>query len=447
VSQYRATAAAAALFLVAFGVLFAEGALVAAAIPLAAWALASSLAAPPRLDLEVGRTLSSTFIEFPAAASAQDCISGVATNDALAEVMVEVKVRNKGDRIEALDLADTLPRGSILRSGAASWHGSLDTGEVISLRYSLGIGRGAHTFRELRARAHALFLAAATEASIPCPGDVVVAAPILPAPSWAFAAAQARPFSGLSRAIRSGNGTDFAGTREYWPGDPLRNLNWRAEALWGQEVVNIHEEERALDIGIILDCRAQAYDRESLFEAAVSAAASAALTLLDGGHRVAFLSYGSTIDWTPPGAGRGQRIRIGVAAAKSALGDHAAFERFDNIPVKLFPPRSLVLLVSPLAQGDLVPLRTLIALGYTLCVLKPDILSGQNGPPPPDEASRLAREITRMEEETLEARLLRAGATILAWDTHRPLSLARLIGGRRFPDGTRRSARAAERSA
>lgn len=430
-SASRAVAAAAAFALAAAGILLAQGALVAAAVPIAAWAIASARAeaqAAARLGLEAERRLSSTFLEpgaLPPPGEDRGAGEGRATVD------VEVEVRNRGGRIELLTLVDIVPPGAVVASGRTEWRGSLDSGASAFIRYTVGVGRGVHSFEAVQARAEDPFLAAAAEAELPCPLAVVAPPPIQVAPDCALSAPQARPFSGLSRSLRQGGGTDFAGTRQYSPGDPLRSLNWRAEALWGQAIVNVHEEERALDAGVILDCRAQAYDRQALFESAVSAAASLAEALLDGGHRVAFLSYGSVIEWTPPGSGKGQRTRIREAAAKAALGSHAAFERFDNIPVKLFPPRSLVLLVSPLARGDLVPLRTLIALGYAVCVLKPDLLSGRGEGEATDEAAALALEISRAEDAVLSARLVRAGATIIAWDVARPLSAARLVGARR----------------
>jgi uncharacterized protein (DUF58 family) len=200
----------------------------------------------------------------------------------------------------------------------------------------------------------------------------------------------------------------------------LKCLNWRAEALWGRPIVNLFEEERAIDAGIILDCRCEAYARTELFEAAAAAALSMAEDLLDRGNRVAFLSYGSLIAWTPSGAGREQRQRLRMAVARAELGAHAAFDRFDNLPIRIFPPRSLVLVVSPLRREDVAPLRSLRALGYEVSILRPDPLAFEQRGPGPEGA--LAMRILTLERDVLLSRLLRAGITILHWNPLNPLA-------------------------
>jgi uncharacterized protein (DUF58 family) len=193
-------------------------------------------------------------------------------------------------------------------------------------------------------------------------------------------------------------------------------------------MVNVFEEERAIDVGIILDCRCEAYDSMEGFEAAVGAALAMAEDLLDRGHRVAFLNYGSLISWTPSGTGREQRLRLRLAAARAVLGAHAAFDRFDNLPVRIFPPRSMVLLVSPLRREDLAPLRSLKALGYQVAVLRPDPLS-QVVEATPDPVHRLANRILGLERDVLSSRLLGSGITLLDWKTAGPLGALRVHAG------------------
>lgn len=412
-SRARSAAAAASLALTAVGFATARGAWFAAALGLAAWFFAGLARGAPELRLDARRSLSDSFLE--------------PSPETERFVEVEVEVRNLGERLDFLELGDRIPRGASLREGASSWRGSLDAGASVALRYTLGLGRGLHDFSFVDARAVEPFSALEASAALSCPGRIVAPPPLAGASRASFGAKAARAFSGLSRARRVGAGTDFAGTRQYGPGDSLRSLNWRAQALWGEEIVNVYEEERALDAGIVLDCRAQAYDRGELFEAAASAAASLAEYLLDGGHRVAFLGYGSTIEWTPPGSGRAQRLKTRIASAKACLGSHAAFERFDNVPVQLFPPGSLVLLVSPLLSEDVEPLRSLIALGYSVAVLRP-ALGAADEAPDGGGLGRLARRMVDTGAELTASRLLRAGVEVWSWDPRSPLWTARPLG-------------------
>ncbi len=408
---WRASAFALALLLAAAGLAFADGAWFAAALPFAAWAALGLWQSPPRPVLSAERRL-------PAFAAA-----GV-------EVEVRLAIRNEGPRLDELLLEETLPAGATPASGEPRWMGSLEAGATAEFAYRAVFPRGVHRFGPLLASAGDPFAATRTRARIPCDSILVAEPRPLSPPDPLLAAAAARAFAGRSGARRRGCGTDFAGTREYAPGDPLRSLNWRAEALWGQGVVNVFEEERAVDVGVILDARSGAYDSLGLFESAVAAAAALARVLLEGGNRVAFLSYGATVEWTAPGLGREQGLKIRLAAARASLGDHSAFERFDNLPIGLFPPRSSILLVSPLLREDLKPLRSLAALGYAVTILRPDPLAAADDDAGAAGGARdakragpeaAARRVLELEYATLRARLANAGMEVLDWRPDSPL--------------------------
>ena len=403
----RVVACAIALLLVAAGILRANGAFFAAALPLVMFVAIGTFVGAPIVSLSAARTVSSRFI--PAGSW----------------VEITIVVTCTGRRIESLRLLDPLPEGSRVMEGSPLWQGSLDPGGVAVIRYTLEAKRGLLPFEAIEVEAEDPFSSMKATATLPCPSSIAVYPRAFFAPDIAFGARAARPFSGQSRTKRAGTGTDFSGTRDYTPGDPLKHLNWRAEALWGRPIVNVFEEERAIDAGIILDCRAEAYDRQELFEEAAAAALSLAEDLLDRGHRIAFLNYGALISWTPPGSGREQRLRVRMAAARAVLGSHAAFDCFENIPVRLFPPRSLVLLVSPLRREDVAPLRGLKALGYEIAVLRPDPLS-RVPQMVHDHVHALAQRILSLEGEVLLSRLLRSGITVLDWNTTKPFVALRV---------------------
>ena len=396
----RNLAGAIALLLTAAGLLRADGDFLAAALPFAAYALMAAFLPAPAPRLRAERSLSAGLV--PAGA----------------HVQVTVTVANRGPRLDALHLSDPLPEGVQCVAGETQWRGSLDAGAQAILRYTIACPRGSYRFESLEVVAEDPFTGAAAREVLPCPGRLDAH----PRPRFAgagrFATGTPRPFSGLSRTQRIGAGVDFAGLRPYAPGDPLRRLNWRAEAYWGRTLVNLYEEPRAIDVGIILDCRAKAYGEAARFETAVAAALSWAEGLMAQGHRVAFLLYGGLLAWTPPGTGREQRTRLRMTAAQARLGAHMAFEGFDNLPLRIFPARSLILLVSPLRRGDAPPLRTLRALGYEVAVLDPDPRPEETLQAGPAEA--LAQRIEALEGDALASHLLRAGVVLLDGNPVRP---------------------------
>lgn len=409
----RAGASAACLGMVILGLALVQPLCFVAALPLAAWLLLGFVSGRPEPLLEAHRTPSSTFPE-PGS-----------------RVAMSLVVRNSGAALPFLRLADALLPGMSLVEGEPTWEGELAEGGEARIDYSAVFDRGAYEFVALEALAEYPVSAMRTSLSLACPATLIAPPPAMVPPRQALSARSARPFSGTSRLRRRGSGTDFAGTREYSPGDPLRSLNWRAEALWDLGIVNVFEEERAIDVEIILDARAEAYESLVLFEAAAAAAGSMAERFLSEGDRVGFLCYGSAIEWIQPGSGREQRLRIRRAVGKAALGTHPVFERFDSIPVGLFPPGSLILLVSPLLGVDLLPLRSLASLGYAVTVLRPDPLSAQEARAEGPGSEALARRICALEAEVLMSRLLRAGIEILDWKVSRPLAAAVLHAGGR----------------
>lgn len=408
----RVAALAAALGLLMAAVALANGACAAMALPLAAWSLLGVSLGAPALELSAERQLSGAFV------AAGDLVE------------VTLRITNTGPRIESLELIDTIPPDAALVEGSSSWRGSLDEHGEAVLRYQLRPQRGVHAWTSLAACAETPFTAMRARAVLPCPARLIVFPRPRALPKALFGSGAARAFAGLSKAFRQGSGSIFCGTREYAPGDPLRSLNWRAQALWGKEIVNVFEEERAIDAGIILDCRSEAYPDEALFEEAVSVAESLAEALMKGGNRVAFLCYGDAIQWTPSGTGKVHVTRIRKAAARAALGSHPAFECFDRLPIALFPPRSRIVLVSPLRREDIEPLRSLVASGYGVSVLKlsPGLgLDEATG----EETLKLARRIAVLEAEVLRARLVQSRIDLQEWNRSWPLAFA----GRPSPAG------------
>lgn len=427
-NPWRAAAAAVVLCLFAAGTLRREGSWFALALPLAAWLLGSRAYA----ETGDGETPDTSLV------AVRD-LSDVFPSEGM-PVRVTVLVRNPGPRLDFVHIRDSLPKGARFVSGSISWKGSLPSGAEIELRYLASFPRGRYDYESLQARAEDPFFAHGLAFAVPCPGSVIVPPRPIEAPRLALGAGAVRPYSGLSGATRPGDGAEFHGTRDYRPGDRLRDLNWRAGALWGRSVVNVFEGDRAIDAGVILDCRAEAYVSDAVFEAAVAASLSVAESFLDGGNRVAFMLYGSSLLWIPPGAGSAHRYKIRAAAARAELGDHAVFERFDHLPVNVFPPRSLVILVSPLEREDAAKLRAMSARGYSVAVLRPSEGQGTplryDGSGRQDQAGRVAARIARLEGRLLGARLDRAGITVMDWDIDAPLSALRPVSG--GPAGARR---------
>ncbi|PCI37117.1 MAG: DUF58 domain-containing protein [Elusimicrobia bacterium] len=84
---------------------------------------------------------------------------------------------------------------------------------------------------------------------------------------------------GVALASRIGESPEFAGLREYRPGDPLRRIDWKSWAKEGRPIVREYHDEQFVRHALVLDTFVPAA-REDLFEEAVSVASSFAQSLL-----------------------------------------------------------------------------------------------------------------------------------------------------------------------
>lgn len=60
--------------------------------------------------------------------------------------------------------------------------------------------------------------------------------------------------NGSFRSLYHGQGIEFSGVREYMHGDDVRTIDWNVTARSGKPFVKIFEEERELQIFLVIDC-------------------------------------------------------------------------------------------------------------------------------------------------------------------------------------------------
>jgi len=409
--------AALCLVLVFCGLLLSNAALLCLALPLLAFVLAPIVGPSPRTiasaKAETRRVTSVEGESFSVLITVTNLGPGIPFARMDVDVPPSIKIQDEPI------LAASFPRG-----GSRSLH----------LR--LAGPRGRHAFRHLRLETRdALGLWAAEQV---LPLDVVAA--VLPRIDRIervdIFPRKAGAIAGSVRSRVSGSGSEFFGTREYSSGDPLRQLNWRAAERWDRLVTNLYEEEKSADVGIILDAR-QASEVEahgtSLFECALRMAASLAEYFLRRSNRVGLLSYGRALDWVFPGYGQEQRRKILAMLCSATPSDHAVFRDFRNLPIRLFPPRSQLVFVSPLLPADVHTLRYLRAIGFELLVISPDPLSFEAGNAETDPYRVLARKILKSRRDVIFTTLRRSGARVMEWDVRVPPGVSLLQLGRRAP--------------
>lgn len=340
-------------------------------------------------------------------------------------VGVKLEVVNEGPRLEQVQIQDPAAEAFDLHEGETRLLTSLPAGGSAELSYSVAAQRGHYTFPHVRVTVSDHLGLFRWQGSVPVHSHLIVypdvprvrRVPIRPQGTLAYA--------GPVPARRGGPGVEFFGVRGYHPGDPMRWVNWKVSARHPQGLYsNEFEQERVADVGLILDTRMRSEIRvgdDSLFERAVQATAGLAGAFLNDGNRVGLLLYGRVLDWTFPGYGKVQQERILQALARAEPGESMVFDLLDNIPVRFFPPRSQLLLISPLFADDVPMLVRLRARGYALLIISPDPVSFEAPSLPKTTAADLGGRLARLERAVLLGRLRQAGVQALDWQVDRPL--------------------------
>jgi len=228
-----------------------------------------------------------------------------------------------------------------------------------------------------------------------------------------------------------GEGIEFAGVREYVPGDRQRSINWLASTRRGRLQVNTFAAERSQDVVLLVDGTSDVGEPgSSAVDLALRGAAAAARAYLDARDRVGVITYRwGAVGWLVPGLGRRQVYRIidsmlaSERGAEGPLGYFGAAQgtSMRRLPRAALPPGALVVVFSPLLDQRFVEtLRDMRERGFTMLVV--DVL---NADPPVRARStdRMARRIWRMEQEAIRFSLRELGVPVVHWDGVQSLDL------------------------
>jgi uncharacterized protein (DUF58 family) len=395
--------------LILFGLGMTNSGFLVLALPLAVFVLTGLLYGTPHPQVTAERSLSARRV-------------GVGL-----PVTVKVTLTNQGDKLEQVWSSDTLPPNLEKLSGQTNCLVSLEPGESTSFEYTVKARRGTYFIPAIHATTSDYLGLVRRSFSLGASGSIAVLPDIRRIPTIPIRPQHTLGFPGTIPARIGGPGLTFFGVREYQVGDSMHQVNWHASARHAHTLYsNDFEQERVADIGLILDCRGESYlamAQQSMFEYAVSAAASLAQSFLENGNRVGLVQYGQYIAWTFPGYGKVQRERILAALAQARPGA-SLIDHLEYLPVRFFPPHSQIILVSPIQNKDLEVLFNFRSRGYALLVISPNPVSFELSTLPDRTSMRLAGRIAQLERIVLLRQLQQAGIRVLDWDISVPFEQA-----------------------
>ena len=406
-------------FIVIMGLLALSGSILLAATPLLLYLVAANLSVEPA-RITVTRQLSASRV-------------GPGT-----PVEVSLTITNEGSSVREAVVTDLVPPGLTIVAGRPSAAITLRGGTQFSFSYSITGDRGSFEFDLSTVDVAGDFPIRKRRYEFHTPMELVTLPNHRALSKIPIAPRRTLVYAGSLPARQGGEGTEFFDVRLHGGRGEPRHVNWKLSARRPGEIyVNEFQEERVADIGIILDARLRAYPPtrgHSLFEFAANAAASLADVLLDQGNRVGYLAYGLSLDWTAPGFGKVQKQRILTRIARVSPGESFVFYKLDEIPDRLLPSGSQLVIVSPLTPDDAKPIIRLASLRYVVLVVSPDPVSyeladetgaAHGGSQTRESASAAtARRVARAERKVLIHQLKHAGIPVVDWDTAFPFEAA-----------------------
>lgn len=394
----------------AAGLALRDGSIVALSLPLIAY-------------LAVG------LLQFPRSPKL-DALAQLAQSSATEGATIEVNIRvdNSGAELDLIAIHDHVPVGLSVATGASSALGKLSEGRSYEFSYSVRSTRGLYRFENVEfSTSDPLALFRRIDRR-PTARSLLVRPNLRRLRHVELQPYRTGVHAGLYRARRGGPGIEFHGVRPYMPGDARRWINWKISARHRETLfINEFEQERAVEIGIIVDTRSRSNivaDGRSSFSSSIQAAASLSDLFLAQANRVGVMLYGSHLDWTVPGYGRIQRERILRALARARVGHSQIFNRMKNLPTRLFPPQSQLIFISPVLKEDVAFLQILRARRYPILVVSPDRISAEAELLKTEPEIDLAVRLARLEQALITRSLAHVGIQRVVWDISQPLELA-----------------------
>jgi uncharacterized protein (DUF58 family) len=236
-------------------------------------------------------------------------------------------------------------------------------------------------------------------------------------------------------ARAAGEGAEFAGVREYVPGDRQRSINWAATTRRGRLQVNTFAAERSEDLVLIVDATSDVGEAGSTtVDHALRGALGIARTYLDARDRVGMVFFGERMRWLAPGMGDRQFFRL-IDAALAGRAGWSSGNDITRLPRAALPPGAAVIAFSPLLDPKFVEtLRDLRQRGLSVIVV--DVL--EVAPKATrDKLDRLAERIWRLERRALMFSIGELGIAVVRWAGQGELILPAYRRAR-HPAGARR---------
>jgi uncharacterized protein (DUF58 family) len=215
-------------------------------------------------------------------------------------------------------------------------------------------------------------------------------------------------------ARATGEGGEFAGVREFVPGDRQRRINWAATTRQGKLHLTTFAAERTQNLVVIADETTDVgLAGATSLDLVLRGAAGAVTRYIAARDRVGLVIFAGRLSWLAPGQGERHYQRL-LDLMMATPGGWERAAGLTRLPRAALPPGALIVVFSPLLDPRLVEaVRDLRERGFSVLVV--DVL---NAEPAPDRSklSSLTSTIWRLEQQAIRYSLTQIGVPVVHWD-------------------------------
>ena len=286
-------------------------------------------------------------------------------------------------KLATIELEDAIPEFSEVVEGSnrhifsvSRLEKQMQAGKIV-VEYSLRFAqRGLYSVGPLRIRISDPFATSVHVMKHSETGTVTVMPEVEMIKSLKLDIRRTRSIVGDINSRKRGMGTEFYGIREYYPGDELKHINWKASArLQDDLLTNEYTAERSGDVTILIDARKSSIlgpPGKSTIDYGIRAAASISWNVLNKKNRVGMIVFRDTIDVVQPGYGKRQFYRLMNSLLLIKHGGNMPFKVAAWAIGRFFPMRSHIIVISAANDSSIVTtVAELCSHGYDVLVISP----------------------------------------------------------------------------
>jgi uncharacterized protein (DUF58 family) len=379
--------------------------------------------------------LSYTFVSVLANRASQLYPNRQISNEKIFEdgsIKAELRLLNQGGKTGFLEVRDRLPREMDVIRGSNYTFLNLNPNEEARIRYTLKCPvKGVYHLGPIQVRSHDPFNMFFTELEAEFDTTLTVFPQTREVKELYIKSRQPKIYPGEMRVKMPGPGYEFFAIRDYIPGDPFKNINWKAYASTGRLLVNEHERESVSDITLVFDSRGVSRygmisDNANLYGA--RAAATLANFFLKRRDTVQLVIYSDKVQTVKKGSGQKQLFEILTSLAGADPKGDIPLSGIVEVALPYMPRQSPVIIISSLDEDETLrkAISTMRVLEFDVTIISPssldfELMAQEHNKDLVKKVDPISYDVIKLEREITMNELRGYGVRVVDWKPEMPL--------------------------